>query len=143
MLTFCEFRPEQQLRCTHAFQVNTFVSHGKVHTKQLVTSVQKVGVKYTTVTVSMHVPLHKQHMFPYESLLWKCMNPYYGNVLEGPFFLDFFVKDSLYMFRNVRKCNQTSWKYGPSNIYICLGNVQEIYTFRPVIQYIHYLIPMQ
>ena len=26
------------------------------------------------------------------------MNPDYGNVLEGPFFHDFFVRDGLYMF---------------------------------------------
>ena len=35
------------------------------------------------------------------------MNPDYGNVLEGPFFRDFFVTDSLYMFGKARKCNQT------------------------------------
>ena len=33
------------------------------------------------------------------------MNPDYGNVLEGPFFRDFYVTDSLCMFGKARKCN--------------------------------------
>ena len=35
------------------------------------------------------------------------MNPDYGNVLEGPSFRDFFVRDGLYMFGKARKCNRT------------------------------------
>ena len=67
------------------------------------------------------------------------LNPDYGNVLEGPFFLDFFVKDSLYMFRNVTKHHGNMAL--PISTFAKEMCRKYIYTFRPVSLQGHTLLP--